>query len=172
MPFHQRSHSGRPELVIGHLRTSPSAPAQVTPTKSELAGTERRLATRHPRTGAAWLPSGRHIATRCRATRWEHMGKKDRRRSFTTKLTAAEHQEVLALSGGAPITSQWLRAFLLERARRRSTEEIVIGELLAVRAVVLNTLVAIAPQADVRSIVTHADAGKSDKARRALGLSS
>ncbi len=97
------------------------------------------------------------------------MDDRDRKtRTVSTKLTLEELETVQALNNGRPITSEWLRGFLLERARRAELDEVVVGELLAVRTVVLTALARISPTTDVKAIVDGADKDKRTRAKAAL----
>ena len=97
-----------------------------------------------------------------------------------TKLTKTEYEELLAFSGGQPLDSEWVRHALLTLARRTPPERVadqralaMIGETLALRALVLNLLdhlVTKKPitETTVRELVRYADDDKLTKASRLL----
>jgi hypothetical protein len=95
-------------------------------------------------------------------------------RSLTTKVNAEEFAIIMTLSGGAPITSEWLRNFLLQAARGDVRTIATMAELQALRAIIQNVLMWMTDKGtpmtdkDLRKLVDFADANKHDQAVKAL----
>lgn len=88
--------------------------------------------------------------------------------SFHTRLNQTEYDTIqAALTKGQPLTSEWLRHFLLERAERTAFEEVLMAEVLALRTIVLSTLANMSPGAKA-TVQEAADRDKLDKARQRL----
>lgn len=104
--------------------------------------------------------------------------KKERVRAHgaTVWLNDAELAEVQKLTGGVgheKPSSEWLRDFLLTSAKQRPNDIALMGETLALRALVVNLLdhlVTRKPvtETTVRELLKHADAEKHVKAGRAF----
>lgn len=104
-------------------------------------------------------------------------------RSLTTKVNNDEFQLIMTLSGGAPITSEWLRNFLLQAARDAAQGDLraftvaTMAELQSMRLVVQNVLAWMTdkgtPVTDeqLRKLVIFADQHKHDQAMKALAAS-
>jgi hypothetical protein len=60
-----------------------------------------------------------------------------RPKCLSTRLTADEYAALDALAGGQPIGT-WAREQLLAMRARRATEETVVGEIVALRTIVVN----------------------------------
>ena len=94
-----------------------------------------------------------------------------RSRSATTKVTEAEytHLESLAAASGMNL-SEWIRSRLLGRgAESAAADEVLLGEVLALRTILMNMLFAVANGKPVtpeqmREWIEKAD---GDKARKA-----
>jgi hypothetical protein len=100
-----------------------------------------------------------------------------RTRSVGTKVTEAEYGRLEALAGDASVSlSECVRSILrerLERAGWADREEMVLAELLALRTILVNLLLASAKKeatsaAELRALIERADAGKWERARRAV----
>ncbi|MGA7415946.1 MAG: hypothetical protein WBW33_36075 [Bryobacteraceae bacterium] len=106
------------------------------------------------------------------------MGKAaSRTRSVGTKVTEAEYGRLEALAGDASVSlSECVRSILrerLERAGSADREDMVLAELLALRTILVNLLLASAKKeattaADLRAMIERADAGKWERARQAV----
>jgi hypothetical protein len=97
-----------------------------------------------------------------------------RPRGLCTKLTHTEYAAIEALAGAQPIGA-WAREQLLAISARRATEEMVIGEIAALRTIVLNLQFAfIRGEAltaeDVQKLIDRADHDKLRKARARLAV--
>jgi hypothetical protein len=95
-----------------------------------------------------------------------------RPRGLCTKLTHAEYAAVEALAGSQPIGA-WAREQLLAISVRRATEETVIGEITALRTIVVNLEFAhlrgdALTTEDVQKLIDRADRDKVRKARARL----
>jgi len=66
-----------------------------------------------------------------------------RTKCLSTKLTREEYAAVAARAGGQPL-SEWTRDQLLAAAARHAMLEIILAELLALRAILLNLHYALA----------------------------
>jgi hypothetical protein len=98
-----------------------------------------------------------------------------RTKSLTTKLTPSEYAALEALADGQPI-SAWARERLLAVSVRPAIEETVIGEIAALRTIVVNLefahLRGDALTADtVQKLIDRADHDKLGKARARLASS-
>ena len=92
----------------------------------------------------------------------------DRRRSksISVKVTEDEYRQLFALAAGRPC--EWARGVVLTQLTRPPVDEVVVAEMLALRAIVLTSLSAFAPKVDVAEIARFADGGKVERARKAL----
>ena len=108
----------------------------------------------------------RVYADRIRAAR-QGMSAKTRTRTIQARVNADEYESIQRLAGHLPMTGDWLRGFLLERAARASGEAALLAEVLALRAVVLNTLATLAPDS-APVIAEFAEKDKHAKAQRVL----
>jgi len=95
-----------------------------------------------------------------------------RTKGLTTKLTNAEYAALEALAGSQPIGA-WAREQLLAISARRATEETVIGEIVALRTIVVNLQVANLRREgltaeDIHKLIDRADHDKLEKARARL----
>lgn len=98
-----------------------------------------------------------------------------RTKSITTKVTEEECSclERLAANAGKN-KSEWCREVLLERVKGASrSEPVVLGELLALRTILLNLFYATSRQEPItvegmQEIIERADEGKLRKARERL----
>lgn len=100
-------------------------------------------------------------------------------RSVGTKLTESEYERLEALAQREGLSlSEWLRRLLLEQAesgggRPGAAEEILLGEVLALRTILLNVLYKLAqgekltPE-EMQSLIERADRDKGRKARTKL----
>ena len=95
------------------------------------------------------------------------MNTKTRSRCLAARLSAEEYERVQRLAGARPMTSEWLRGFLLDRVRRLDENEGVLAEVMALRAIVLSTLAEFKPDA-VEHIREFSDKDKRAKAQRVL----
>ena len=100
-----------------------------------------------------------------------------RTRSVGTKVTEAEYGRLEALAGAASVSlSECVRSILrerLERAGLTDRQEMVLAELLALRTILVNLLLASAKKeatsaAELRALIERADAGKWERARQAV----
>ena len=100
-----------------------------------------------------------------------------RTRSVGTKVTEEEYGRLEALAGSASVSlSECVRSILrerLERAGPADREEMVLAELLALRTILVNLLLASAKKeatsaAELRALIERADAGKWERARQAV----
>jgi hypothetical protein len=100
-----------------------------------------------------------------------------RTRSVGTKVTEAEYGRLEALAGDASVSlSECVRSILqerLERAGSTDRQEMVLAELLALRTILVNLLLASAKKeatsaAELRTLIERADAGKWERARQAV----
>ena len=97
-----------------------------------------------------------------------------RTKGLSTKLTEAEYAALEALAGTQPI-SAWAREQLLAITARRATEEMVLGEIAALRTIVLNLQFAFIrgealSEEDVQKLIDRADRDKVRKARARLAV--
>jgi hypothetical protein len=95
-----------------------------------------------------------------------------RSKSLTTKLTHAEFAALEVLAGGQPIGA-WAREQLLAISARPATEERVIGEIVALRTIVVNLQFAHLrgdrlTAENVQTLIDRADHDKLEKARARL----
>ena len=60
-----------------------------------------------------------------------------RTKSIGTKVTAEEYARIQTLAGEQPV-SEWVRTALLKAAEAQVTDSVVLAELLALRAILLN----------------------------------
>jgi hypothetical protein len=97
-----------------------------------------------------------------------------RTKGLTAHLTNAEYAALEVLAGTQPI-STWAREQLLAINARRAIEETVIGEIAALRTIVLNLEFAHLrgdplTAEDVQKLIDRADRDKVRKARARLAL--
>jgi len=97
-----------------------------------------------------------------------------RPKCLSTRLTADEYTALEALAGGQRIGT-WARDQLLAMTARRATEETVVGEIAALRTIVLNLQFAFIrgealSEADVQKLIDRADRDKVRKARARLAV--
>jgi len=95
-----------------------------------------------------------------------------RTRCLSTKVTDAEYHTFERLARGQSL-SEWIRRALRDHVSRRELEEIVVAELLALRAILLNLQFAVAvgtpPTADeMRQLIERADEDRFRKAQERL----
>jgi hypothetical protein len=95
-----------------------------------------------------------------------------RTKSLTTKLTDVEFAALEVLAGGQPIGA-WAREQLLAISARPATEETMIGEIVALRTIVVNLQFAHLrgdrlTAEDVQKLIDRADHDKLEKARARL----
>jgi hypothetical protein len=95
-----------------------------------------------------------------------------RKKSIGTKVTADEYATLERLAEGQTI-SAWVRDVLLATATSRPADEALLGELLALRTILVNLLFASAtgetPSADaMKRLIERADADKLRKAQERL----
>ena len=95
-----------------------------------------------------------------------------RSKSVTTKVTADEY-DVFAAHAGDRTISEWAREVLLQAAMRRSIEEAVLAEVLALRVIILNLhfalVTGLTPNVDaIQGLIDRADREKVRKARERL----
>jgi hypothetical protein len=93
---------------------------------------------------------------------------RSRSKSISTKVTEEEYAQFELLAGDQTI-SEWARDVLLKAAKPSPAEQTIVGELLALRAILMNILFAIANREQLTStamddIIKRADAGKLAKA--------
>jgi hypothetical protein len=100
-----------------------------------------------------------------------------RTKSITSKVTEEEYarlEELAAASGQS--MSEWAREVLVghqEQSAAESHEDVLLGELLGLRAILLNLLFKVAKgeamtEEQMQSLIAAADAGKMDRARKLL----
>jgi len=106
-------------------------------------------------------------------------GKTARTRSVGTKLTEEEYARLESLAAGRGLTvGEWVRETVLEVARGEKpaaspTEQTLLSEVLALRAILINTVYDLAsgdgmtPER-MKELIAKADAGKLDKALERL----
>jgi hypothetical protein len=98
-----------------------------------------------------------------------------RTKCLSTKLTREEYAAVVARAGGQPL-SEWTRDQLLAASARHATLKIILAELLALRAIVLNLHYALlagqklTPEL-MQSVIAHADEHKLRLASERLAAS-
>ena len=101
-----------------------------------------------------------------------------RHRSLGTKLTETEYARVESAAADAGVgLSEWCRRAVLEAAERGaapSVDSVVLGELLALRAVLLNVLFRLAngeaiTQEEMRQLIERADRDKQKRVSALLG---
>ena len=68
-----------------------------------------------------------------------------RTRTIQVRVSPEEFDQIQRLAGPVPLTGMWLREFLLSRAKAVQTDEPMMAEILALRAIVLNTLATLSP---------------------------
>lgn len=98
-----------------------------------------------------------------------------RHRFLHMRVNDAEYAQLQRLAGNEPITSEWLRGYLLGRAPRADFEGAVLAELRAARedigdqrAIVLSTLGTLAgPKAEAH-IREFTERARREKAQRAM----
>jgi len=98
-----------------------------------------------------------------------------RTKSISAKVTETEYARLVAEAGELTI-SEWLRTVALEAAtptRREAQESILLGELLALRAIILNLYFAASRgeplTADaMQRLISHADHDKFSQAHERL----
>jgi hypothetical protein len=95
-----------------------------------------------------------------------------RTKGLTAHLTSAEYAALEVLAGAQPI-STWAREQLLAINARRAIEETVIGEIAALRTIVLNLEFAFIrgetlSEEDVQKLIDRADRDRVRKARARL----
>ena len=97
-----------------------------------------------------------------------------RNKGISTKVTADEFATVVRAAAGQTL-STWVRAVLLEAAAAAPhADQVVLGEVLALRAIVLHLHVAISTgetltTEQLQRLIERADAGKIRKAQERLG---
>ncbi|MGA7413103.1 MAG: hypothetical protein WBW33_21680 [Bryobacteraceae bacterium] len=100
-----------------------------------------------------------------------------RTRSVGTKVTEEEYARLEELAGETGLRlSECVRSILrdrLERAGSTDREDMVLAELLALRTILVNLLLASAKKeattaADLRAMIERADASKWERARQAV----
>jgi 6-phosphofructokinase len=100
-----------------------------------------------------------------------------RTKSITSKVTEEEYarlEELAAASGQS--MSEWVREVLVghqEQSVAKSHEDVLLGELLGLRAILLNLLFKVAKgeamtEEQMKSLIAAADAGKMERARKLL----
>ena len=97
-----------------------------------------------------------------------------RTKGLTTKLTAAEFAALEVLAGGQPLGA-WAREQLLAVGARRDAEQTVVGEIVALRTIVVNLQFAHLrgeplTAEHVQQLIDRADHDKLRKARARLAL--
>jgi hypothetical protein len=97
-----------------------------------------------------------------------------RTKGLSTKLTDVEYAALEALAGSQPIGA-WAREQLLAVRARRPIEETVVGEIVALRTIVLNMQFAHLrgdqlTAEDVQKLIDRADHDKLRKARTRLAV--
>lgn len=96
-----------------------------------------------------------------------------RTKSISTKLTEEEYARLEGLAGASGQNmSEWVRRVLLEE-HAESHEDVLLGELLGLRAILLNLLFKVAKgeamtEEQMQSLIAAADAGKMERARKLL----
>ena len=100
-----------------------------------------------------------------------------RTRSVGTKVTEAEYGRLEELAGGTSMSlSECVRSILQERLEQEGAakrEEMLLAELLALRTILVNLLLASAKKeatsaAELRAMIERVDAGKWERARQAV----
>jgi hypothetical protein len=97
-----------------------------------------------------------------------------RTRSISTKVTDEEYAEFEALAGAQTI-SEWAREVLLKASKPSPADQTIVGELLALRMILLNVLFSIAnheslTSEDMQDIINRADTTKLAKALERLAM--
>jgi hypothetical protein len=95
-----------------------------------------------------------------------------RTKSVSTKLTEDEYAALEALAGGRSL-SEFAREILLEAARRKAQDEILLAEVLALRTILLNWHFAVAngdtpSEDDMRQLIEQADQDRFQWAQERL----
>ena len=95
-----------------------------------------------------------------------------RTKSISTKVTEEEYVQFEALAGEQTI-SEWARDVLLKTTKPNTDEQTVLGEVLALRTILLNLHFAVSqgqtPTADeMQRLIERADQNKLSKARQRL----
>ena len=136
--------------------------------------------TRHPAAGSraatqVALQQPHCMARQATNTKEDVMTKPTalRNRSATTKVTEAEYAQLQSLADSTcQSLSEWIRARLLPQADKSRTE-VLLAEVLALRAISVNLLFAISrgeikTQQEMQALIDQADAGKVARAARLL----
>lgn len=84
-----------------------------------------------------------------------------RTKSIHTRVTPEEYEAIQTLAGDEPMSSEWVRRYLLERAKQGPLETALMGELRVLRKIVINTVqIATGVDQDLfRALVAEADGG-------------
>jgi hypothetical protein len=95
-----------------------------------------------------------------------------RTKSVSTKVTDEEYAQFEALAGEQTI-SEWARDVLLKATKPNAGEQTVLGELLALRTILLNMHFAVSQGQtltveDMQQLIERADQNKLSKARERL----
>lgn len=90
-----------------------------------------------------------------------------RNRDIHAIVNDEEYEQIQRLAGAKPMTSEWLRGYLLERVRRIDEDEAVMAEVVALKAAVLNVLATLAPES-APLLKAFVEKDKLEKAQRIL----
>jgi hypothetical protein len=96
-----------------------------------------------------------------------------RTKSVTTKVTDEEYARLEGLAGGSGQNmSEWVRRVLLDE-HAESHEDVLLGEVLGLRTILLNLLFKVAKsepmtEEQMQALIAAADAGKMERARKLL----
>lgn len=96
-----------------------------------------------------------------------------RTKSVGTKVTAEEYARIQTLAGEQPV-SEWVRTALLRAAEAQVTDSVVLAELLALRAILLNLHFTVCSGGSVtidtmQRLIERADEEKLQQAQARLG---
>ena len=97
-----------------------------------------------------------------------------RTRSVTTKITDAEYAQLDELVGASGLNlSEWVRKKLLNAGRSDGDANVLLGELLALRSIVINLLFSIAngervTREQMQTLIERADSNKAAKTQALL----
>jgi hypothetical protein len=98
-----------------------------------------------------------------------------RTKSVTTKVTEAEYArlEELASTSGVNL-SEWIRGRLLDTSGSSGDTNVLLGELLALRTILINLLFGISSgnkltAEEMKKLIERADRDKTEKARQRVG---
>jgi hypothetical protein len=95
-----------------------------------------------------------------------------RTKCVSTKVTADEYARLEALAGGQKV-SEWAREVLLKGTTRQAAEQLILGELLALRMILVKLHFALATgetptSDDLCALIDQADADKFRRAKERL----